>query len=63
MADIQPNAQGKVKQAQKRLKRHLRQLKQADSLTAGQRDALFVKVQMDLVRLQLWQLNQLSDED
>lgn len=63
MADIQPNAQGKVQQARKRLRSYLQQLKNADSLTAGQRDALFAKVQIALVRIQLWELNQLSDDD
>ena len=63
MADIQPNAQGKVQQARKQLRRNLQQLKNADSLTAGQRDALFARVQIALIRLQLWELNQLSDSD
>lgn len=63
MADIQPNAQGKVKRAQKQLKGYLGQLKDADSLSAGQRDALFAKVQTALVRIQLWELNQLSDDE
>ena len=63
MANIQPNAQGKVRQAQKRLKRYLQQLKNADSLTAGQRDALFAKVQIALIRIQLHQLGQLDNLD
>ncbi len=63
MANIQPNAQGKVQRARKQLKQNLQQLKDADSLTAGQRDALFAKVQIALVRIQLWELNQLSDVD
>lgn len=63
MANIQANARGKVQQARKRLKRYLQQLKNADSLTAGQRDALFAKVQIALVRIQLSELNQLSDGD
>jgi len=63
MADINPNAQGKVKQAQKRLKRHIASLKTADQLTAGQRDALFVSVLLDLVRIKLFELNNLGDED
>lgn len=63
MADIQPNARGKVRRAQKQLKGYLQELKNADSLTAAQRDALFVKVQTALVRIQLWNLNQLGDDD
>lgn len=62
MADIQPNAQGKVKQARKRLRRHLNRLQTAGSLTAGQRDQLFVDVLTDLTRLQLVTLNQLNEE-
>jgi len=63
MGNIQPNAQGKVRQAHKQLRRNLQLLKNADSLTAGQRNALFAKVQIALIRIQLWELNQLSDSD
>jgi len=63
MTDIQPNARGKVRRAQRRLRGYLQELKDADSLTAGQRDALFVKVQIALVRIQLWELNQLGDDE
>ncbi len=63
MTNIQPNAQGKVKRARKQLKGYMRQLKNADSLSAGQRDALFAKVQIALVRIKLWELNNLSDDD
>ena len=63
MADIQPNAQGKVQQAKKRLRRHISNLKNAGGLTAGQRDALFANVLIDLARIRLHDLNQLGDED
>ena len=62
MADIQPNAQGKVQRARKRLRRHLQQLQTADTLTAGQRDQLFVAVLTDLTRIQLVTLNQHNEE-
>lgn len=63
MADIQPNAQGKVKKAKKRLRRHIANLNDAGSLTAGQRDALFADVLIDLTRIRLHDLNQLGDDD
>lgn len=62
MADIQPNSHGKVKQARKRLRRHLNRLQTAGSLSAGQRDQLFADVLSDLTRLQLHTLNQLNEE-
>lgn len=63
MAIIQPNASGKIAQAEKRLKRYIADLKTADQLTAGQRDALFVKVLLDLSRIELFRLNQLGEDD
>lgn len=63
MADIQPNAEGKVAQARKRLKKHITDLKNADALTAGQRDVLFGKILLDLCRMELYKLNQLGDND
>ncbi len=63
MTNIQPNAQSKVRRAQKHLKGYLQELKNADNLTAGQRDALFAKVQIALVRIQLFELNQLDDDE
>lgn len=63
MADIQPNAHGKVRQAKKRLRNHLTNLKSADQLTAGQRDVLFATVLIDLVRIRLYELNKLGDND
>lgn len=63
MADIQPNAQGKVQKAKKRLRRHIANLNDAASLTAGQRDALFADVLIDLTRIRLHDLNQLGDDD
>lgn len=63
MADINPNAEGKVKKAQKRLRNHLNNLKNADQLTAGQRDVLFATVLIDLVRIRLYELNNLGNDD
>ena len=63
MADINPNARGKVKQAKKRLRNHLTGLKNADQLAAGQRDVLFARVLIDLVRIRLHELNQLGDDE
>jgi len=63
MTDIQPNARGKVQQAQKRLRRHLGQLKTAGNLTAGQRDLLFAEVLSDLTRIQLYRLGQSDGEE
>ena len=63
MANIQPNAQGKITIAKRRLKRHLADLKTADQLTAGQRDMLFATVLVDLVRIKLYELNNLGDEE
>ena len=63
MALIQPNSSGKIAQAKKRLKRYIADLKTADQLTAGQRDALFAKVLLDLSRIELFRLNQLGEED
>jgi|GEM_PF-1484260 len=56
MTDIQPNTKGKAQRAQKRLRRHLTHLQNADGLTAGQRDQLFAQVLEDLTRIQLHQL-------
>jgi hypothetical protein len=61
MKDIQPNKQGKVKKAQKRLRRHQTDLGNADQLTAGQRDLLFVSVLQDLIRIELFRLGRLED--
>lgn len=63
MATIQANAQGKVQQARKRLKKNLQQLKQAGALNAAQRDALFADALMDLHRIELWRLGRLEDEE
>lgn len=63
MANIQPNANGKVARVQKRLRRRLGQLRNASNLTAGQRDMLFAAVLEDLVLLELRKLNQLREDD
>ena len=63
MATIQANAQGRIRRARKRLKRNLRQLKQAGALNGAQRDALFADVLMDLCRIELWRLGRLEDEE
>jgi len=62
MTNIQPNANGKVQRARKRLRRHLTRLRSADSLTAGQRDLLFVEVLEDLTRLQLHLMGQREED-
>jgi len=63
MAAIQANTQGKVQQARKRLKKNLRQLKQAGAFNAAQRDALFADALIDLHRIELWRLGRLEDEE
>jgi hypothetical protein len=63
MTNIQPNGNGKVQQAKKQLRRHLKQLKNAGNLTAGQRDLLFAEVLSDLTRIQLHTLGQSNRED
>jgi hypothetical protein len=61
MVNIQPNKKNIVKKAEKRLKNHRSNLETADQLTAGQRDALFVAVLQDLVRIELFRLGRLED--
>lgn len=63
MAAIQANTQGKVQQARKRLKKNLRQLKQAGAFNTAQRDALFADALIDLHRIELWRLGRLEDEE
>ena len=58
MTDIQPNTRGQLQQAKKRLRRHLKRLRNADGLTAGQRDLLFLAVLTDLASIQLHTLDQ-----
>ena len=53
MTDIQPNAKGKIRRAQKRLRRHIINLRNADQLTAGQRNQLFARILEDLVRINM----------
>ena len=61
MATINPNKRGMVRRAEKKLKRQLQQLKNAGSLTAGQRNTLFANVLITLVRIQLHQLGRTED--
>ena len=64
MADIQPNAQGKVQQAQKRLKGYLKQLRDDwDSATTAQKLMLTKKILIAVVRIQLHQLGRVEDVD
>lgn len=62
MTDIQPHANGKLQRARKRLRRHLTNLRTADSLTAGQRDQLFVEILEDLTRIELYMLGQTQED-
>ncbi len=63
MTNIQPNENGKVKRAQKRLRRHLNRLDDVSNLNAGQRDALFAQVLADLVRLELREVSPSEDNN
>jgi hypothetical protein len=58
MTDIQPNAEGRIRKAKKQLRLHLKMLNNVDSLTADQRNKLFTKVLISLVRIQINQLGQ-----
>jgi hypothetical protein len=61
--NITPNAQGKSRRAQKRLRKHLRDIRNAGSLTAGQRDQLFANILEDMILLKLRQLGNLREDD
>ena len=61
MATITANKRGKLQQAQKRLKKNLRQLRSANRMSPGQREALWTRVLIDLHHIELWRLGRLSE--
>lgn len=62
MADIQPNRQGKVIQAQKRLKRHQRWMNnQWDSATPAQRENFQKRLNLTMIHLAMVQSNKFED--
>ena len=61
MATITANTSGKLQQAQKRLKKNVRQLRNANSMSPGQREALLTRVLIDLHHIELGRLGRLSE--
>lgn len=61
MAIIEANAEGKIQQARKRLKQNVKKLKNADSLSPAQREALQISALIDLHLIELWRLDRASE--
>ena len=59
MADIQPNAQGKVRQAQKRLKKHQAWINQNwETATNAQKSQFQKRLNLTLIHLGMNQINE-----
>lgn len=61
MATIEANAEGKIQLARKRLKQNVKKLKDADSLSPAQREALQNSALLDLHLIELWRLGRSSE--
>lgn len=61
MATIEANAEGKIQLARKRLKQNVKKLKDADSLSPVQREALQNSALLDLHLIELWRLGRSSE--
>ena len=61
MAVIRAYSQGKIQQAQKRLRKNVHRLKDADNMSPAQRQALQISALIDLHHIEMWRLGRLSE--
>lgn len=61
MAVIRADSQGKIQQAQKRLRKNVHKLKDADNMSPAQREALQTRALIDLHHIEMWRLGRFSE--